>query len=86
MDTTYRTAYVCVRDAFAGTLRETDYRYFFITMRNILHPKSTHVNLTIPQKDEYISKTRFFFSDGLIPKDTKSAFEELICKQIENLG
>ncbi len=37
MDTTYRTAYVYVRDAFAGTLRETDSRYSFITMRNILH-------------------------------------------------
>lgn len=30
MDTTYRSAYVYVRDAFAGTLKETDSDYFFL--------------------------------------------------------
>lgn len=29
MDTTYRTAYVYVRDAFAGTLKETDSGYSY---------------------------------------------------------
>ena len=51
MDTTYRTAYVYVRDAFAGTLRETGFQIFLHYDEEYLtHPKSTHVNLTLPTK------------------------------------
>ena len=70
METTYRTAYVYVRDAFAGTLRETDAGYSFSYDENYLaSPDSTHVSLTLPlQKEEYTSKTLFSFFDGLIPE------------------
>ena len=70
MDTTYRSAYVYVRDAFAGTLKETDSGYSFLYDEEYLsNPESTHVSLTIPkQKEEYTSKTLFAFFDGLIPE------------------
>ncbi|MBE6548728.1 MAG: phosphatidylinositol kinase [Ruminococcaceae bacterium] len=70
MDTTYRSAYVYVRDAFAGTLKETDSGYSFLYDEEYLaRPESTHVSLTLPkQKEEYTSKTLFAFFDGLIPE------------------
>ena len=70
METTYRTAYVYVRDAFAGTLRETDSGYSFIYDEEYLaSPNSTSVSLTLPkQSEEYTSKTLFAFFDGLIPE------------------
>ena len=61
----YRIAYVYVRDAFAGILRETDAGYSFIYDNDYLEA----VSLTLPmQKEEYISKTLFPFFDGLIPE------------------
>ncbi len=70
METTYRTAYVYVRDAFAGTLKETDAGYSFVYDETYLTlPSSTHVSLTLPKrKEEYTSKTLFAFFDGLIPE------------------
>ena len=70
MDTAYRTAYVYVRDSFAGHLRETDYGYSFIYDDKYLEDSnSTNVSLTLPKrKEEYTSKTLFAFFDGLIPE------------------
>ena len=70
METTYRTAYVYVREAFAGYLRETDRGYSFIYDESYLGlPNSTSVSLTLPKrKEEYTSKTLFAFFDGLIPE------------------
>ena len=66
----YRTAYVYVRDTFAGTLKETDSGYSFVYDREYLmsnHPSA--VSLTLPlQEEEYTSKTLFAFFDGLIPE------------------
>lgn len=66
----YRTAFVYVRDTFAGTLKETDSGYSFIYDREYLADKnSTAVSLTLPiQEEEYTSKTLFSFFDGLIPE------------------
>ena len=70
METTYRTAYVYVREAFAGVLKETDSGYSFIYDEKYLEAEtSTNVSLTLPkQKEEYTSKTLFAFFDGLIPE------------------
>lgn len=66
----YRTAYVYVRETFAGILKETDSGYSFVYDSEFL--KSEHpmaVSLTLPlQTEEYISKTLFAFFDGLIPE------------------
>lgn len=66
----YRTAYVYVRNAFAGTLKETDSGYSFIYDSEYLESENpTAVSLTLPiQKEEYTSKTLFAFFDGLIPE------------------
>ena len=66
----YRTAYVYVRDAFAGTLKETDFGYSFIYDNDYLESENpTAVSLTLPiQSEEYTSKTLFAFFDGLIPE------------------
>lgn len=66
----YRTAYVYVRDAFAGTLKETDSGYSFIYDRAYLASnRPLAVSLTLPlQEEEYTSKTLFSFFDGLIPE------------------
>lgn len=66
----YRTAYVYVRDSFAGTLKETDAGYSFIYDDTYLEGENpTAVSLTLPiQKEEYTSKTLFAFFDGLIPE------------------
>ena len=63
----YRTAYVYVRDSFAGTLKETDAGYSFIYDDTYLEGENpTAVSLTLPiQKEEYTSKTLFAFFDGL---------------------
>ena len=70
METTYRTAYVYVRETFAGILCETDVGYSFIYDEEYLTaPNSTGVSLTLPKrKEEYTSKTLFAFFDGLIPE------------------
>ena len=66
----YRTAYVYVRDTFAGTLKETDAGYSFVDDSEYLAGEaSTAVSLTLPmQAEEYTSKTLFPFFDGLIPE------------------
>lgn len=66
----YRTAYVYVRDTFAGTLKETDEGYSFLYDRGYLEKENaTAVSLTLPMKeDAYVSKILFPFFDGLIPE------------------
>lgn len=66
----YRTAYVYVRDALAGILKETDSGYSFVYNSEYLaNENSSAVSLTLPmQKEEYTSKTLFAFFDGLIPE------------------
>jgi len=66
----YRTAYVYVRDTFAGTLKETDSGYSFIYDSDYLESQNaTAVSLTLPmQEDAHTSKTLFSFFDGLIPE------------------
>ena len=66
----YRTAYVYVRDTFAGTLKETDAGYSFVYDSDYLAGEaSTEISLTLPmQAEEYTSKTLFPFFDGLIPE------------------
>ena len=66
----YRTAYVYVREIFAGILKETDYGYSFVYDDDYLKSENpTAVSLTLPlQEEEYTSKTLFAFFDGLIPE------------------
>ena len=66
----YRTAYVYVREVFAGILKETDYGYSFVYDDDYLkNGNPTAVSLTLPlQEEEYTSKTLFSFFDGLIPE------------------
>ena len=66
----YRTAYVYVRETYAGILKETDYGYSFVYDTDYLNAESsTAVSLTLPLcKEEYSSKTLFAFFDGLIPE------------------
>lgn len=66
----YRTAYVYVRETFAGTLKETDFGYSFVYDNNYLASENpSAVSLTLPiQKEKYTSKTLFAFFDGLIPE------------------
>lgn len=66
----YRTAYVYVREIFAGILKETDYGYSFVYDDDYLKGANpTAVSLTLPlQAEEYTSKTLFAFFDGLIPE------------------
>ncbi len=66
----YRTAYVYVRETFAGTLKETDFGYSFVYDNDYLASENpSAVSLTLPiQKDKYTSKTLFAFFDGLIPE------------------
>ena len=70
METTYRTAYVYVRETFAGILCETDEGYSFVyNDEYLVAPKSTDVSLTLPKTNKaYTSKTLFAFFDGLIPE------------------
>ena len=65
----FRTAFVYVRDAFAGTLSETDYGYSFSYDKEYLSSAGPAVSLTLPlQKETYVSKILFPFFDGLIPE------------------
>jgi len=70
MGDSYRTAYVYVRDAFAGTLQETDSGYSFSYDPAALNnPEVPFVSLSLPKKPEaYTSQTLFSFFDGLIPE------------------
>ena len=66
----YRIAYVFVRQAFAGILKETDYGYSFKYDQEYLNSESpSAVSLTLPiTQEEFTSKTLFSFFDGLIPE------------------
>ena len=66
----FRTAYVYVRNIFAGILCETDDGYSFIYDRHYLeNGQASAVSLTLPlSQEEYTSKTLFPFFDGLIPE------------------
>ena len=70
MSDAYRTAYVYVRNVFAGEVSETDFGYSFAYDGEYLQKENaTAVSLTLPlRKDEYKSKTLFPFFDGLIPE------------------
>lgn len=67
---TFRTAYVYVRNTFAGILKETDAGYSFKYDTDYLQNKKVSVvSLTLPlQTEEYTSKILFPFFDGLIPE------------------
>lgn len=66
----FRTAYVYVRDNFAGTLSETDEGYQFLYDSDYLrNPEAPAVSLTLPRQEApFFSKTLFAFFDGLIPE------------------
>ena len=66
----FRTAYVYLREDFAGTLKETDAGYSFMFDTQYLEKgNASAVSLTLPvQEEEYTSKTLFAFFDGLIPE------------------
>ena len=67
---TFRTAYVYVRDAFAGILKETDEGYSFkYDEEYAADNANAPVSLTLPlREEEYTSKWLFPFFDGLIPE------------------
>ncbi|MEE0762348.1 phosphatidylinositol kinase [Anaeromassilibacillus sp. An172] len=90
---TLRTAYVYVRNIYAGELKETDSGYSFLYDENyLLSQNPAPVSLTLPlQKEMYTSKVLFPFFDGLIPEgwllnivsrnwkiDTKDRFQLLM--------
>ena len=70
MDQEFRTAFVYVRDSFAGTLRETDEGYEFqYDAQYLSDSDAPAVSLTLPRQEEpFLSKTLFAFFDGLIPE------------------
>ncbi len=66
----FRTAYVYVRNIYAGILCETDEGYIFQYDDSYLQGEQVSaVSLTLPLREEaYKSKTLFSFFDGLIPE------------------
>ena len=68
--TVYRTAFVYIRNIFAGTLSETDDGYLFeYDGEYLTSEKPLPVSLTLPlQNEKYTSGTLFPFFDGLIPE------------------
>lgn len=68
--TTFRKAYIYVRNTFAGILKETDGGYSFKYDEAYLNSeKASPVSLTLPlQTQAYTSKILFPFFDGLIPE------------------
>lgn len=66
----FRSAYVYVRDCFAGTLCETDEGYSFTYDQAYLHSEHpAHVSLTLPLREQpYESTSLFPFFDGLVPE------------------
>lgn len=66
----FRTAFVYVRNVFAGELSETEEGYRFVYDREYLqNEKASGISLTMPLSEgEYTSKTLFSFFDGLIPE------------------
>lgn len=97
----FRTAYVYVRNTFAGTLCETDDGYSFTYDKDYLKSDTANaVSLTLPLADKtYTSKTLFPFFDGLIPEgwllglvsrnwkvDTKDRFGLLLVACKDSIG
>jgi serine/threonine-protein kinase HipA len=70
MITNEKSAFVYVRNVFAGILKETDEGYSFKYDDEYLNNESsTPVSLTLPlRKEEFKSKVLFSFFDGLIPE------------------
>ena len=70
MNDGFRTAYVYVRNIYAGKLSETDNGYEFEYDDGYIENKSASpVSLTLPiRKEIYTSKVLFPFFDGLIPE------------------
>lgn len=70
MTEAFRTAYIYVRDIYAGELRETDEGYSFLYDAAYLdRDNASAVSLTLPlQAEVFTSKTLFSFFDGLIPE------------------
>ena len=68
MSDTYRTAYIYVRNVFAGVLAETDYGYSFAYDEEYLQTENaTAVSLALPlTANKYRANTLFPFFDGLI--------------------
>lgn len=66
----FRTAYVYVRNTFAGVLCETDEGYSFTyDVAYLSSSDASPVSLTLPLREEsYASKTLFSFFDGLVPE------------------
>lgn len=97
----FRTAYVYVRNVFAGVLEETDEGYSFSYDSEYLSRDNPGaVSLTMPlSKETYTSKTLFSFFDGLIPEgwlldivsrnwkiDTKDRFGLLLVACKDGIG
>lgn len=97
----FRTAYVYVRNIFAGTLCETDSGYSFSYDKDYLKAdNAAAVSLTLPLTEEvYNSRTIFPFFDGLIPEgwllnvvsrnwkiDTKDRFGLLLIACKDGIG
>lgn len=97
----FRTAYVFVRNVFAGTLAETDSGYSFTYDKDYLKVENASaVSLTLPLREEpYESRILFPFFDGLIPEgwllnvvsrnwkiDTKDRFGLLLIACKDGIG
>lgn len=97
----FRTAYVYIRNTFAGKLCETDEGYSFSYDEQYLNSETASaVSLTMPLSDKtYTSKTLFPFFDGLIPEgwllgivsrnwkiDTKDRFGLLLVACKDGIG
>lgn len=66
----FRTAYIYVRNTFAGILQETDAGYSFTYDPDYLagnDPSPVSLTLSL-QSESYTSRTLFSFFDGLIPE------------------
>lgn len=97
----FRTAYVYIRNSFAGKLCETDEGYSFSYDEQYLESENASaVSLTLPLSEKtYTSKTLFPFFDGLIPEgwllgvvsrnwkiDTKDRFGVLLVACKDGIG
>lgn len=97
----FRTAYVYIRNTFAGKLCETDEGYSFSYDEQYLNSETASaVSLTMPLSEKtYTSKTLFPFFDGLIPEgwllgivsrnwkiDTKDRFGLLLVACKDGIG
>lgn len=66
---TFRKAFVYIRDSYAGLLEETDEGYRFQYDPDYLACGTSPVSLTLPLTDKpFVSTTLFPFFDGLIPE------------------